>query len=408
VRGEPEPNELLQDSREAYFAAHPAHGGGAVYLSLFAALVFAAALLPIIRLDVTTRARGFLRPSIEQHRVVAGVAGVVERVDARLGARVRAGDLLLALRRDAIQARLTALDSAAALADARASELQALIGLAATLEGGDGSPRAPRSASPAGRASVPGGRFPEESARLRAEWLDLSREIAPARQDAARARQLAARGLASPAELEGAALRLERARSAPRLLLARQRDAWTADLEEARARMHEIAAERASRLAEAGLHDVRAPVEGTVEAVGALSPGSWVAAGQEIAVVSPEAPLLAEVFLDSREVGRVRGGMPVRLLVDAFDHHEWGTLPAEVVEVGQDYTVVGGRPLFRVHCRPLRKWLRRPDGAVARPGKGMAVTAAFTLGRRTLLHLLWDRTAGAERDDAGPDATPSS
>jgi multidrug resistance efflux pump len=254
---------------------------------------------------------------------------------------------------------------------------------------------------------VPGARFLEESARLRAEWLDLSREIAPARQDAARAGELAARGLASPAELEGAVLRLERARSAPRLLLARQRDAWTAELEEARGHLRELAAERASLLAEAGLHDVRTPVDGTVEAVEALSPGSWVAAGQEIATVSPEAPLLAEVFLDSREVGRVREGMPVRLLVDAFDHHEWGTLPAEVAEVGQDFTVVGGRPLFRVRCRPLREWLRRPDGAIAKPGKGMAVTATFTLGRRTLLHLLWDRTAGAERDDTGHDPAPA-
>jgi len=81
----------------------------------------------------------------------------------------------------------------------------------------------------------------------------------------------------------------------------------------------------------------------------------------------------------------------VRLLVDAFDHHEWGTLPAVVTEVAGDYTVADGRPAFHVRCALLARTLHRADGRLALPRKGMAVTAAFVLGRVSLLHLLWDR-----------------
>lgn len=402
MRGEPEPGELLEDSQEAYFSALPAGGGGPIYLALLGVLCATAVTLPLVSVDVTTRARGILRPEVEQHHVAAGTAGVVERVGGRLGDRVRPGDLLLGLRSDALAAAVAANDSAAAAARTRAEELTALLEVAAALADGTGASRGATSAPPGAPASA---RFRHERAALLDEWTSAGAAVAPALAEAERTRSLAARALAPPAQEERTRLVLEQARAAPRQLAARQRDAWAAELASVRETAGRLAAERARLDAEALLAQVRAPVAGTVESLISLSPGSWVAAGQEIAVISPDAPLAAEVYVDSREVGRIRRGMPVRLLVDAFDHHEWGALPAVVADVAGDARVLGERALFRVRCRPLVRALTRPGGGVARPGKGMAVTASFTLGRRTLLRLLFQRVASVVDDPPPAPAT---
>ena len=409
MRGALDPTEILKDSLEAYFAGRPARGGGKVYLSLLAALCAAAAALPLVRMDVTARAPGMLRPSIERHRVLASAAGTVARVGVRLGERVRAGQPLVELRPDALAPALAEADSALAELSARRADLDALVRFAGALARGDpeagggalpgASPAESAGASAAGGPGAPAGALPgmaryrAERARALREWQQEQRELAPAGAAVERARALAARGLLPPAELEEAQLRRARAAAAPTLVAARLSAAWGGERADVAERLRALAAERERLRAQAALLRIRAPVAGTVEAMSALSPGSWLAAGEEVAVISPAAPLVAEVFVGSREIARIRRGLPVRLLVDALDRHEWGTLPATVADIGDDFALVDGRTVFRVRCELAVTELRRSDGRRARPGKGMGVTAVFVLDRRTLFHLLWDRAS---------------
>ena len=427
MRGELDTSELLTDSLEAYFGGGRGRGAAAIYGALLAVLCATGSLLGVVRVDVTARAPGLLRPALERHRVAAGAAGIVERVAGRPGARVHAGDLLLLLRPDALAPRLAAAESTTVELDARAADLAYLIRYASALTGDGPAQGQPRPGSdgsdtggPAGASHASSGaeagarthgriggsdppaapaqlprraRYREDRDQLRHEWTDLAREERVARGEAARARALGRLGLAAPAEIEQADLRLTRARAAPRQLAERRRASWAQELEEVLTRLREAEAERTVLRAQARLNELRAPVAGTIEEWSPLSAGSWVAAGETIAVISPDAPLVAEMYVESRDAARMRPGMRVRLLLDAFDHHEWGALPARVSEVADDYTLVGGRPVFRVRCQLLSSRLRRPDGGVARPGKGMSLTAAFVLGRRTLLHLMWDRAS---------------
>ena len=410
MRGALDPTEILEDSLEAYFAP-AARGGGAVYVSLLAALCAATAALPLVRVDVTVRAPGMLRPSIERHRVAASASGVVRLVAIRLGEPVVTGQALVELRDDALAAAIVAADSATAELRARRRDLDALMRFAGILARPGPGARAWAAATTASALPrLP--RYRDERVRALREWENEARELAPAGAAAERARGLAARGLLAPAELDEALLRRARAAAAPGLVAARLRGAWGAELADVDERLRAAQAEHERLRAQAELRLIRAPVTGTVEALTALSPGSWLAAGEEVAVISPAAPLVAEVFVSSREIARVRRGLPVRLLVDAFDHHEWGALPARVAQIGDDFALVDGRPAFRVRCALAATELRRPDGRRARPGKGMGVTALFVLGRRTLFHLLWDRASARleppvdrPRPGGGPAAT---
>jgi HlyD family secretion protein len=137
---------------------------------------------------------------------------------------------------------------------------------------------------------------------------------------------------------------------------------------------------------------VRAPVSGTLEQVAQLAPGSFVPAGEVVAVVSPDRPAVVEAYVSSRDVGALRVGGPVRLQVDAFDYTVWGTAQGRVAAIAEDYLRVDGRPVFKVRCTLARPDLVRPDGARARLRKGMTVRARFPVERRTLLAWLRGET----------------
>lgn len=133
---------------------------------------------------------------------------------------------------------------------------------------------------------------------------------------------------------------------------------------------------------------VRAPLVGTVEELAALSPGSFVAAGEELAVISPAGDLVAELLLPSRDIGRVGIGSPVRLSVDAYDQNEWGGVGGQVAEISSDVVATEDGPRYRVVVEFHSPYVVRADGRQGHLMKGMTVQANFVAGEPTLWQLL--------------------
>jgi multidrug resistance efflux pump len=371
------PTDLTEHSLEAHFArcAAPTR---ALYPVVLLAVVAALAALPLIRVEVTVRSAGIIRPSVERHVIRAQASGIVETVGVREGERVVRGELLLALRDGPVREELARLDSL--LRDSRDRVLD--------LE------RITRAADP---ADAPGAL---RTHRYRDEWLRLQREmaaLAAREQHAARAREraavLASSALLPAAEAEEHAFRLAQVQAERGVLLGRHRDAWHLELVAARAELAELLARRGRAAEQRELHRQLAPVSGTVEQVAALSPGSFVQAGEQLALVSPAAPLVAEVLVSPRDVGLLRVGTPVRMQVEAFNFRDWGVVPGRVLEISDDFVLAGERPMFRVRASLGRTELRLRSGARAGLRKGMTLQARFVVAERTLLQLLHDDLA---------------
>lgn len=368
------PPALIDDCVEVHLARH-APSGRALYLTMVALMVGAAAAMPLVQVPVTVQANGVIRPIIERQEARVAESGIVRVVRARDGDRVRAGDTLLVLDDRVVATRLATSDS---IARAREDDL---ADLTAMLDAGDVGVPPPSLRTPYRR---------QQSREHAAVVTELIARAAGEQRETARLRVLLARGFATPEQVERQESAQRTADAAVREYVERMRSGWS----EAHARtadeLRRLAAEHVELTEAVVRHVVIAPVRGTVEMAASLSPGSVLERGERVATLSPNTELVGEALLPARDVALVGRGTPARLMIDALNYREWGTMEATVIDVADDASPTGEALVFRVRCQLARSELRLRGGRRAPLGKGMTFRARFVIAERSLLQLLFD------------------
>jgi HlyD family secretion protein len=133
-----------------------------------------------------------------------------------------------------------------------------------------------------------------------------------------------------------------------------------------------------------------APIDGTVTELRSLSSGSFVEAGEELALISPSTEFVGEVYVAPKDIGLIRRGGRVRVLVDAFNYTEWGFITGTVTEISGDIRVIDSAPVFLVRCALDRSQLALHNGVRGELRKGMSFRARFAIAERSLFQLLYD------------------
>ncbi len=362
------------DCLEAHLARRSGRGG-MIYPFVLFLLLSGLAALPLVRVELTVPAQGVIRPAAERHEILAPAAGRVAWSGIRLHDRVASGEVLLRLEGGATQDVLRETEARLAAVEESMRDLEWLLAGGGAAETGL-LPRTPLYQHAHERYLVE-----VESARARAQ-----RSAA----EAARSEALAERGLVARADADrGRADADADAAEIERIEVSHRQD-WAQALTSARGPRSDLAERRERLLEEIAFQTVRAPVRGTVEAAASIAPGSFVRAGDRLAVLSPDTVLFAEVFVEPRDIAALTPGLPARLLIDAFNYNDWGTLPGRVVSIAGDYTLVDQRPLFRVAVELESTEFELSGGAKGRISKGMTLQARFRVAERTIWQLLRD------------------
>lgn len=372
------PSRLVEDCIEVHLARH-APTGRALYLSTLALTLGAAAALPVVQVPVTVHANGMLRPTVERQEARAAESGIVHSIRARDGQRVRAGDTLMILDAQSVAVRLATVDSIA-----HSRELE-LLDLTKLLDAGDSL------------AVVIDLHTAHRQQQLR-EYAEVLTELgareATERRATDRLRMLLARGFVTPEQLE----RQDAAQQTASAAIRQHRERFRSDWSGAHARLADehrrLVAERADLADALARLVVVAPVSGTVEMAASFSAGSVLQRGERVATISPNTPLIGEVLLTARDVALIGPGTPARLMIDALNYREWGTMDATVIEVSDDATLGDAGPVFRVRCQLTGSELHLRSGQRAALGKGMTFRASFMVAERSLLQRLFDRVDG--------------
>ncbi len=190
-------------------------------------------------------------------------------------------------------------------------------------------------------------------AELQARIVRSEAQLQLARQHAERLRKLKSSMAISPAELEQAESNLkenEAGLAEAKATLERTRlDRLTQESEcntrIVRLNRETVEMESSLKIEQAtidrldkaiGDHTITAPVAGRVDEVGQMRVGSVVTAAQKIAVVVPAGKPRAVASFPVIVVGRIRKGQAARLRMDGFPWTQYGTVPAEVTQVGTE------------------------------------------------------------------------
>jgi len=382
------PASCIENSLEAHLARFPS-GGYALYCALVLATLAAGAALPLISVRIAVRGSGIIRPVVEKQAVRSRVAGLVERVLVTENQPVRLGDTIATFRAAAVDDRLSLLSVQLGEKARLARDLERLTSAGTSLV-----TNAP---------SLETADYRREYGQLVNELRDNRLTLDRATHELDRVRALHARHFATSSDLDDAALQQAHAKAQGALIIERYRSQWQNALTAVRAEMQELASQREQARTERAMYTVTAPIAGTLEQVASLSPGSYVQAGEQLAIVSPSTALVAEVYVTPRDIALLHRGTPVRMLIDAFDYTAWGVVTGSVSAISSDFVQVDGQPMFKVTCALARRRVTLGTGVAGELGKGMTLQAHFLVARRTLFQLLFDDVS----DWLDPARTPA-
>ncbi len=368
------PAGFLDDTLEAYLARSPT-GRRPVYVGALLALLGALAALPVVSVPVTLQAPGIIRPTVEKNEVKVPVSGKVAAVLVRESQAVRRGAPLAELESSVLRDQ----DGTVRF---RLGQVQAFTGDLERLT------RARPAALPAGGLATP--KYQRELEQLQGELGEVGLRERSAQLELDRAEALHSRSFLSTAEVESRRQAVAELRASARVVWERYHTRWQSELAQLQMERRSVESQLAELGEQRALHVISSPVTGTIEELVSLAPGSYLQAGERLAVISPTSTLVAELYVSPRDVGLVREGMPVRLHVDAFRYTDWGFVPGRVVEIADDFTLVNGTPVFRVRCSVDRSHLSLPNGARGQVKKGMTLRAHFVVTRRSLFSLIRD------------------
>lgn len=348
-----------------------------IYAVVVLLIVGGLSSLGLITVDVYVSAAGVIRPILEKHVLTVAVDGVVEFASLEPASTVERGQLLLRIRANPTEARQKTLAADLARTDDAIGDLTYLLSQA-----GDWS---------TGRHGLETIAYLQQARELEARLDEVDIRIEAARQELDRLEQQLAGEIVTAVEVEKKRYEYRKIHAQRTLVLEEARSRWADALSSARTRAWTLEARRAQLAQTRALHEVRTPVRGSLEEVVSLSPGSFVRAGTRLAVVSPDAGLVAEMFVAPSDMGFIRVGGPVLLRVHAFNAQEWGVLTGRVESIGGDVVEAGAGPAFRVRASIDRSYLELTGGHRGHLRKGMTFEARFLVARRSLFQLLRDR-----------------
>ena len=365
------PPEIIENSAENYYAKI-SNRRKTVYWLLLLLVMGALVSLPLVYIDISSQSRGVVRTSVENTVIQPAVYGEVMGYYMSENKLVQAGDTLLIL-------NVELLDEQIALENQKLEEnLSFRKDIAVLID----QPRALTLSTP---------KYQSEYHRYRSNLSELDVQISYLKREYETAKTLYQNKSVSEFEYLQHKNTFEKAQSQRNSLQKEYLAAWQA--EETRLSLeNQILESNVKRLeTEKRQYVITAPVAGNLVQVAGFQTGNFIAPNQPLAYISASDSLLAECYISPVDIGYIYKGQEVKFQLDAFDYRQWGLIEGRVEEILEDVVAVEGQPIFRVRCVLNTNCLELKNGYKGCVKKGLSFTARFTLNRRSLGQLLFDK-----------------
>jgi len=333
-----------------------------------------------ITIDVSFSAPGVTRSLAERTELRALVSGQVQHVVVRENQQVKAGQVLLEINQDALTEKLQAVQAQIKereiwMADLLWLTKQDTLGLKAT--------------SPALRSPL----YTQQYWQLRAQWLENRVKMNRMAKELRADRFLHKERVIATRELDAKQADYDQLVEQEQFILTRQFSQWQTELANQKLELAQLKSQVVQVNQDQKLHQILAPIDGTLQQWVGKYDGSFVQAGELLGVLSPDSTLVVECYVRPSDMGLLQVKQQVMLQLDALNYREWGLAQAEVLDISQDFTLQGEppSPVFKVKCALKTTSLQLKNGYKAPLQKGMTFQARFVVAKRTLIQLLFDQ-----------------
>ena len=342
-----------------------------IYLVIVMAILVFIALLPVIKIDISSQSRGIVRSTTDNVPVSSLVNGKVTFIKIKNNQVVQQGDTLIAITQENLNTEKANNQVAAATIQDQIHDLtQVTQGRATGLK----------------------------TLAMQQEWQsynnkreELASKIAQAKIVYDRNKQLHDKGIIAKAEFEKYSFEYTYAQQALAGLEKNQRSLWQNSKRELQMQLQNLNGTLEKIKVEAQNYYITAPLSGTIENFSGIQAGSFLNASQPIASISAIDQLIVESTVSPNDIGLIRKNQKVKFQLDAFNYNQWGLLEGKVIDIDRNITIQGDQAFFKVRSIMNSSEMHLESGYKTKVSKGMTLTTRYTIARRSLYDLLFDK-----------------
>ena len=327
--------------------------------------------LPLVRVQVSVSGKGIIRPRQEKANIIPFISGMVEEVYVSEGDYIKISDPILKVRSFDASRNLQLLKMELTDADQYLTDLRGLLSDPLT---------------------VP------VRQKFRTAWKEYCHHLdylilmfEKAHKEWIRQTGLYKAGIISEKEYDDLTFSRNKANQEKVRFISESKRAWQEDYIAYLDRKRILTTQIQQTEEQIRRSMITAPVSGSLEEFSGIFPGSVLQAGETIGIISPDSKLIAEMYMQSRNIAYLSTGQEVIMQVDAFPSREWGMVKAEIYEISNDYIWLNQQAVFRVKCRFPEKRLVLKNGYEGELIKGMTFQARCLIAPRSLFQLLTDK-----------------
>jgi len=349
-----------------------------VYWTALVMCAGALVSLPIVHVDVTVQERGRVRPATERTAIVARTAGFISSIRVHDNDLVHAGDILLTLNAQGLQAKVDFNDSQRKVLNKELADLRYLLDRV-------GNKRSVLV------SDLQTGQYISEYQKFDTDCRNANLKVDHTEREMNRNKQLLAIKVVAARDFEESSYQASAARVERETLNHQTLARWQTDRVQKEHELEQLESEARQLADERNLYSVKAPLDGAVVGLEGVVEGSYVQSGQRIGDISPTSDFVIDVSVPPKDIGRIFIGQPVNMQVDAYPYTIWGPLPGRAIRISADYVQESeSNGAFKVMVHPERDYLRTREGLTGSLKKGMTANARFFVARRSLWELVYE------------------
>lgn len=342
-----------------------------IYLVIVMAVLVFIALLPVIKIDISSQSRGIIRSKTDNVPVTAIVSGRISWLALKNNAVVNKGDTLIKIVKDGLTTEKTTQSELSSTLIALHQDVTAVLG---------GKTSNLKTASAR-----------EDFYKFQSQKEELQSKVSQAQINYNRSKTLFDKGIIATAEYEKQLYELRFANQALQSFVSQQKASWETQKRELEERLKNIQGSISKIKIEENNYVVVAPISGTIESFSGLQVGSFINASQPIATISATDRLIVESTISPNDIGLIKKNQAVKFQIDAFNYNQWGLLEGKVIDIDRNITIQGEQAFFKVRSIMNTTEMRLDSGYKTKVSKGMTLTTRYTIARRSLYDLLFDK-----------------
>jgi membrane fusion protein, peptide pheromone/bacteriocin exporter len=365
------PQEIIDLSVETHFSKFNTVSQ-VIYLSILALLLVSIASLFGLKTDITVLARGIFRSSAEPVQLIAPLSGEVIKTNCEENKLVKMGDTLIWLNNSKLRQRISHIGTLIDENKAYLADIEYLL---------SGKPE-----------SLTTALYRAGYSEYRQKLNELGANIEFLRKANERVKHLYSLRLVPATEMEDADYNLSRSVEEAEIYKRNRQAEWQKMAVDYQVMISMQMAEIREIEKEISNYYITAPFTGHIVQFNGVRPKGYVAAGQVIAVISPDGDLVAEAYVLPRDIGYLNAGMDAMYQVDAYNHNLWGFASGKIIDISKEVYHMNNQPYFRVRSSLNESQLTLKNGYTGEFRKGFTATVRFKVTERTLAQLLFEKT----------------